>query len=226
MQAPNLNIGPASRKRTVLLVDDHPVVREGLTRRINSEDDLSVCAEARTPAEALRALKEFHPDVVVVDLALTEGHGLELIKDIRSQPNQVPILVFTMFEDGTYAMRALKAGAQGYLTKNETSERLVNGLRAVLKGEYVLNPDISTRFLQSRLQPGEQAPTPQYALADRELEVFELIGTGIGTRQIAAQLGRSVKTIETYRARIKEKLGLKSSTALMREAVRWVETRR
>jgi DNA-binding NarL/FixJ family response regulator len=210
----------------VLLVDDHPVVREGLTRRINSEDDLSVCAEARTPAEALRAMKQFQPDVVVVDLALTEGHGLELIKDIRSQSNRVPILVFTMFEEATYAVRALKAGAQGYLTKNESSERLVNGLRAVLRGEYVLNPDISTRYLQARLQAGEDAPATRDKLADRELEVFELIGKGIGTREIAGRLGRSVKTIETYRARIKEKLGLKSSTALMREAVRWVETRR
>lgn len=226
MQVPELNIGSASRKRTVLLVDDHPVVREGLTRRINSEEDLSVCAEARTPTEALRAMKQFQPDVVVVDLALTEGHGLELIKDIRSQPNRVPILVFTMFEESTYAMRALKAGAQGYLTNNESSERLVNGLRAVLRGEYVLNPDISTRFLQSRLQPGDDSPAAQDKLADRELQVFELIGKGIGTREIAGRLARSVKTIETYRARIKEKLGLRSSTALMREAVRWVETRR
>src|SRR5215471_7404835 len=225
MQTHELNIDAATRKRTVLLVDDHPVVREGLTRRINSEEDLSVCAEARTPTEALRAMKQFQPDVVVVDLALTEGHGLELIKDIRSQQNRVPILVFTMFEEATYAMRALKAGAQGYLTKHESSERLVNGLRAVLRGEYVLNPDISTRFLQARLQPGEDAPVAQDKLADRELQVFELIGKGIGTREIAARLGRSVKTIETYRARIKEKLGLRSSTALMREAVRWVETR-
>jgi DNA-binding NarL/FixJ family response regulator len=226
MQASEQNIGSASRKRTVLLVDDHPVVREGLTRRINSEDDLSVCAEARTPTEALRAMRQFQPDVVVVDLALTEGHGLELIKDIRSQQNRVPILVFTMFEEATYAMRALKAGAQGYLTKHESSEHLVNGLRAVLRGEYVLNPDVSTRFLQARLHPGEDSPAAQQKLADRELEVFELIGKGIGTREIASKLGRSVKTIETYRARIKEKLGLRSSTALMREAVRWVETRR
>lgn len=226
MQTSERKISLFSHKRTVLLVDDHPVVREGLTRRINSEDDLSVCAEARTPTEALRAMKQFQPDVVVVDLALTEGHGLELIKDIRSQPNRAPILVFTMFEEATYALRALKAGAQGYLTKNESSERLVNGLRAVLRGEYVLNPDISTRFLQARLQPGEDSPAAQDKLADRELEVFELIGKGIGTRDIADRLGRSVKTIETYRARIKEKLGLRSSTALMREAVRWVETRR
>ena len=226
MQTTELNTRTASHKRTVLLVDDHPVVREGLTRRINSEEDLSVCAEARTPTEALRAMKEFHPDVVVVDLELTEGHGLELIKDIRSQPNRVPILVFTMFEEATYAMRAMKAGAQGYLTKNESSERLVNGLRAVLRGEYVLNPDISTKFLQNRLQPGGGSSPAQDKLADRELEVFELIGKGIGTREIADRLDRSVKTVETYRARIKEKLGLRSATALMREAVRWVETGR
>lgn len=215
-----------TRKHRVLLVDDHPVVLEGLARRINSEDDLSVCAEAHTPAEALQALTRFQPDVVLVDLALKEGHGLELIKDIRSSPSRVPILVFTMFDEGTYAMRALRAGAQGYVTKHEPSDRVVNGLRAVLKGDFVMKPEASQLVVQSSLGPSSKPPSPLDSLADRELEVFELIGKGMGTREIAAHLGRSVKTIETYRARIKEKLHLSTATALTRDAVRWVETRR
>lgn len=226
MQNVTLEKHSLTRKHRVLLVDDHPVVLEGLAKRINSEEDLSVCAEAQTPSEAMRAFKEFQPDVVLVDLALKEGHGIELIKDIRSQPSRVPILVFTMFDESTYGMRALRAGAQGYVTKNEDSERVVNGLRAVLKGEFVMNPEASRAFVQSSLAPSSSSPSPLESLADRELEVFELIGKGMGTREIAVHLGRSIKTIETYRARIKDKLHLKSATALTRDAVRWVETRR
>lgn len=226
MQNVTLEKHSLTRKHRVLLVDDHPVVLEGLAKRINSEEDLSVCAEAQTPSEAMRAFKEFQPDVVLVDLALKEGHGIELIKDIRSQPSRVPILVFTMFDESTYGMRALRAGAQGYVTKNEDSERVVNGLRAVLKGEFVMNPEASRAFVQSSLAPSSSSPSPLESLADRELEVFELIGKGMGTREIAAHLGRSIKTIETYRARIKDKLHLKSATTLTRDAVRWVETRR
>jgi DNA-binding NarL/FixJ family response regulator len=200
-------------------------VREGLVQRINSEEDLVVCAEAQTPAEALAALKVCDPDVVVVDLALPEGHGLELIKDIRSRGFQVPILVFSMFEEEAYALRALKAGAQGYLTKHDPSERLISALRAVLKGEYALSPQTSKTFFESSLQSAG-APAFPDCLGDREMEVFELMGKGLGTRQVAAHLGRSVKTIETYQARIKRKLNLKNSTGLMREAVRWIETRR
>jgi DNA-binding NarL/FixJ family response regulator len=209
-----------------MLIDDHPVVLEGLARRINSEDDLVVCAEAQTPSAALTAIQDVKPDVVVMDLAFPEGHGLELIKDLRARQVRAPILVFSMFEDPTYAMRALKAGAQGYLTKHESSDQLVSGIRAVLNGDYAFSPDLSRQLLGSSLKPPNPPTDPRDCLGDRELEVFELLGRGIGTRQIAARLGRSIKTIETYRARIKRKLRLKDSSTLMREAVRWVETRK
>jgi DNA-binding NarL/FixJ family response regulator len=210
----------------VLLVDDHPVVREGLTRRINSEEDLNVCAEAQSAAEALQAIQQLLPDVMVVDLALPGSHGLELIKEIRARQHRLPILVFTIFEEASYALRALKAGAQGYLTKHETSENLLTALRTLLNGGYALSPEVSKMFFESSLRADAPGIALTDSLGDRELEVFELMGRGIGTRRIALQLGRSVKTIETYQARIKRKLKLKNSAELMREAVRWVETQR
>lgn len=214
-------------KRRVLLVDDHPVVREGLTKRINNENDLIVCGEAQSFAEAVQAITNSRPDIVVMDLSLGDGHGLDLIKNLRAGHNPVPILVFTMFEEAAYALRVLHAGAQGYVMKHESPERLLNAIRVVLKGDYALSPQTSSRFLQTVLQPSKSPNpvSPVDTLGDRELEVFELLGNGLGTREIAEKLGRSIKTIETYRARIKEKLQLTSATALVREAVRWVESR-
>jgi DNA-binding NarL/FixJ family response regulator len=219
-------ISPPQRRK-VLIVDDHPVVREGLTKRINSEPDLIVSGEAQTPAEALLALNQIQPDIVVLDLALAEGHGLDLIKEIRALPEPVPILVFTMFEEALYALRTLQAGAKGYLTKQESPERLVSAIRTILRGDFALSPQAASRFLQSSLHPPVHRTTalPEQ-LGDRELQVFELMGRGLGTREIATHLGRSIKTIETYRARIKRKLQLTSATALVREAVRWVESSR
>lgn len=210
-------------KRKVLLADQHPIVLECLAARINGEEDFTVCALAKIAAEAIKALTETQPDVILLGLAFKDRHGLELIRDIRSRTSKVPILVFTMFDEATYAIRALRAGAQGYLTKRETSERVVHGLRAVLNGELVINEEVSRHSaIFSLLQPSSGSQFE--SLADRELEVFELIGKGLGTREIAARLGCSVKTIETYRARIKEKLYLDSAAALTREAVRWVES--
>jgi DNA-binding NarL/FixJ family response regulator len=215
------------QKRKVLIVDDHPVVREGLSKRIDLEPDLVVCGEAQSPAEALRALNQTQPDIVVVDLALAEGHGLDLIKAIRSLPRPVPILVFTMFEEALYAVRTLQAGAKGYLTKQESPERLVSAIRTILRGDFALSPQAASHFLQVSLHPpAHRTASLPDQLGDRELQVFELMGKGLGTREIAAHLGRSIKTIETYRARIKRKLQVNSATALVREAVRWTETRR
>jgi DNA-binding NarL/FixJ family response regulator len=225
METVNSESQPPERKRKVLLVDDHPVLREGLAKLINGENDLVVCAQARSAPEALVAIEHSRPDAVVLDLSLSEGHGLELIKEIRARHNPVPILVFTMFEDTSYALRALRAGAQGYLNKQESSERLVNGLRAILAGHYAFDAEVTKICLEASLRPVATATDPRDRLGDRELEVFELLGKGIGTRKIATQLGRSVKTIETYRARIKRKLNLKNGNELIREAVRWVERR-
>jgi DNA-binding NarL/FixJ family response regulator len=225
MEVPKPIAGETSRRK-VLLVDDHPVVREGLAKRINVEPDLTVCADVKSAAEALEAIGRFQPDVIVVDLALAQGHGLELIKEVRSQRNGVPILVFTMYDETSYALRALKAGAQGYLTKHESAERLLSALRTALSGEYAVSAEVSRIFFESSLRSPGNCLGPADSLGDREMEVFELMGKGNGTRQISLLLHRSVKTIETYQARIKRKFNLKSSSELMREAVRWVEQQR
>lgn len=216
------------KKRKILVVDDHPVLCEGVLSCINKEVDLTVCATVRTPAQAIRELSEHQPDLIVVDLALREGHGLELIKEIRSQGSRVPILVFTMFEEDSYGVRSLKAGAQGYITKQQSPESLIAGIREALAGGYAVSKKTLTAFLASAGHPAPQPGlmAPASALRDRELEVFELMGEGLGTREIANRLGRSIKTVETYKARLKDKLHLSNATALMREAVRWIETQR
>lgn len=225
MQVPNLTPAAFTRQRAVLLVDDHPVLREGLRKLINQEQDLRVCAEAKTPAEALAVMADLRPDVVVVDLLLTEGHGLELIKDIHSLAKDIPILVFSMLEEEAYALRALKAGARGYISKQEPSDQVIAGIRAVLRGDYAVGNIALRMAFGSGRPPGSAEADLPGCLGNRELEVFELLGQGFGTRQIAHRLGRSFKTIETYRARIKQKLQLKSAPELVREAVRWMETR-
>lgn len=234
MPAPKPDASTLPPKRRVLIVDGHSVIREGLTQRINDEPDLTVCGEAQSTVEALQSINQCQPDIVVLELALAGGHGSELIKELRSKGNPVPILVFTMFDESLYALRVLQAGAQGYLTKAEPSDRLLSAIRTVLKGDYALSPQISNRFLQTvvhRTGKRGSGPTQRSGsresveiLGDRELQVFGLIGKGLGTREIAAELGCSVKTIETYRARIKQKLQLTSGTTLVREAIRWVET--
>lgn len=234
MPAPKPDVSTPPPKRQVLIVDGHSVIREGLTRRINGEPDLTVCGETQSTAEALQAISQCQPDIIVLELALTGGHGLELVKTLRSMRNPVPILVFTMFDESLYALRTLQAGAQGYLTKAAPSDHLLNAIRTVLKGGYALSPQVSNQFMQTVIQRSGKRHSgsagrsgsrePVEILGDRELQVFGLIGKGLGTREIAAELGCSVKTVETYRARIKQKLQLTSGTALVREAVRWVQT--
>lgn len=211
-------------KRKVLLVEDIPVVSEGLTRTLNACSDLMVCGVAGTFADTLKALADCQPDVIVLALALRDGDGLELIKQIRSQQKAVPIVVFSKLEESSHALRVLQAGGQGFISKQEPVERLVDAIRTVLKGGYAVSPQISTRFLQSVLHsPAGSSNSPTNLLGGQELKVFELLGKGAGTREIAAQLEISIKTVETYRARIKEKLRLPDTSALVREAVRWNE---
>jgi DNA-binding NarL/FixJ family response regulator len=164
--------------------------------------------------------------VVVVDLALPGSHGLQLIKEIRSQQHPARIVVFTMYDESSFALRALRAGAHGYVTKHESSDCLLKAIRTVLNGDYAVSPEVSKMFFESSLNQPSSCVGPMDSLGDRELEVLQLMGSGIGTQQIAFQLSRSVKTIETYQARIKRKLRLKNSAELMREAVRWVEAQR
>jgi DNA-binding NarL/FixJ family response regulator len=216
-----------SGKYKVLLVDDHPVVIEGLAQRINRERDLVVSGEARSAREALRALAEVQPDVVVVDLSLPRGHGLQLIKDIKTLQPILPVLVFTMHDESIFAERSLRAGARGYVMKQEPPERLLAAIRTVIRGEFFVSEKTTSSFLQTFLQQptGSQGKTIA-RLSDRELEIFELIGQGVGTREIAEQFGRSIKTVETHRARIMQKLSVKSAAELVVRASRWVDSRR
>ena len=212
-------------KRKVLLVDDHPVLREGLTVRINRETDLTVCGEAAGAREARRAVARLHPDIVVVDLSLPDGHGLELIKNLRAHYADLLILVFSMHDESLYAERALRAGARGYVMKQEPPERLLAAIRSVLCGGFALSEKTSAELIGHFSKPRSSGAAPVIAsLTDRELEIFQLVGRGVGTREISVQLGRSIKTVETHRARIMEKLHVKSAAVLVSRAAAWVAT--
>lgn len=207
----------------VFLVDDHPIVRRGLTQVIDPTEDLTVCGEAENAASALRGIAQAGPDIVVVDLALESGDGLELIKSIRSQFGSLPILVLTMHDEPFYAERALKAGAQGFLTKQEASEEVVDAIYRILRGETYVSERVSPDLLKRLLTGADDEEDSFVArLSDRELQVFTLIGEGHSTQEIADELHLSVKTIETYRAHIKRKLELEDSRKLVQYAIRWV----
>ena len=213
---------PQSRAR-ILIVDDHPMVRERLTEIINRECDLIVCGEAEDRHQAIEAIKTCPPELVIVDLTLKNSDGLELIKDIRSRWPKLAVLVVSMHDESLYAERCLRAGAQGYITKQEATRNILLAILCVLSGNIYLNERISTQIL-SRLtaQPNAASATPTDLLADRELQVFELTGRGLNTRQIAQSLRLSPKTVETYRGRIREKLQVKDTLALLQMAISWV----
>lgn len=213
-------------KRRVFLVDDHPVTREGLARLINLEPDLEICGEAGTAALALSTLEAARPDLVIVDISLAGGRGgLELIKDLAARTSRLRMLAFSTHDETLYAERALRAGAQGYVMKQEMTDRLLHAIREVLKGEVYLSQAMKERMLR-RLASGNREPLGSdiEQLSDRELEVFRLLGQGKGTRQIAAILNLSVSTVETYRSHIKEKLHLNRAPELVQRAVAWVQS--
>ncbi|MBE3070212.1 MAG: response regulator transcription factor [Planctomycetes bacterium] len=214
----------AAAPARVLVVDDHPVVRQGLALLINHEPDLAVCGEAATAAEALKAIADTRPDVAIVDLSLKGASGLDLIKDIKVRHPGLPVLVLSMSDENVYAERALRAGARGYMMKEEATEKVLTALRRVLAGAVYLSDAMASRLLSQFVAgdaPGGGSPVDR--LSDRELEVFRLIGQGLGTGEIAHRLHLSPKTIETHRAHIKVKLGLDSGTDLLRQAIRFVE---
>ena len=215
--------GTATKK--VYLVDDHPIVRQGLIKLIEQEDELEVCGEAGSVSVALDALKELAPDVILVDISLEESNGLELIKLVDDLGLQIPMLVLSMHDEALYAEHALRAGASGYVMKQAASNTLIRAIEKVLDGEIYVSKSMSSQMLKMAFHSGgEDARTGTDSLSLREMEVFELIGRGNSTREIAEQLNLSVKTIETYRAHIKEKLQLRSGTELMQRAIHWVET--
>ena len=206
-------------------MDDHPIVRQGLIKLIEQEDGLEVCGEAGSVSEALEALKKLGPDVILVDISLEDSNGLELIKIVDDLGMQIPMLVLSMHDEALYAEHALRAGASGYVMKQAASSTLIQAIEKVLAGEIYVSKTMSNQMLKMAFRSsGEDTRTGTETLSLRELEVFELIGRGNSTREIAEQLNLSVKTIETYRAHIKDKLQLRSETELMQRAIHWVET--
>ena len=216
----------AARKRRamrILLVDDHPIVRKGLVQLINQERDLEVCGEAVDRCDALAAVKQQQPTLVVVDLSLKSSDGLDLVKDIREQAPGLPVLVLSMHDEGVYAERVLRAGARGYIMKQEALEKVLQAIRRILAGDVYLSEKMQARLLRAvAAARGEPGASPVERLSDRELEVFQLAGQGFGTREIAVRLGLSVKTVESHYARIKEKLNLHNSTEILQSATLWV----
>lgn len=211
-----------SGKRRIFVVDDHPVVRKGLAQLIAQEADIEVCGGAEGETEALQQIKTLLPDLVVVDISLKEGHGIDLIVQLKATLPNVKTLVWSMFDEKLFAERALRAGAMGYINKQHSIEKAIDAIRQVLNGELYVSPEM-TGLLLRRVGEGEGLDEdPLRRLTNRELEVFELIGKGITTRQIGRMLGISQKTAETHREKIKTKLGLKNSSELARRAVQWV----
>jgi DNA-binding NarL/FixJ family response regulator len=206
-------------KARILIVDDHPLVRAGFEALIGGEPDLEVCGEAEGYAEALRLADELEPDAAIVDLSLADGSGLELVKRLHARHPTTRLLVCSMHDESLFAARVLKAGARGYVNKQEATGHVVQAVREVLDGGIYLSPAMTERVRQ---RTTADAPTSVEGLTDRELEVFSLIGKGVGTAQIATQLHLSVKTVETHREKIKRKLNLASGSELARYAVQWV----
>lgn len=213
---------PASQRvRRVLLVDDHPIVRQGLSRIIANEPGLAVCGEAETVKEARQAVRDLEPDVVVVDLLLKEGDGIDLVRELRAHHPALPLLVLSMHDESVYAGRLLAAGANGYIMKHAASEQFIGALRQVLEGGTYL----SETARASRAGQGGRGGSPRSpvdALSNRELQVLQMVGRGLSSRQVAEALHLSVKTVEAHRQRIKGKLGLRTGAQLVQFAANWV----
>ncbi len=211
-------------KKKVLIVDDHPIIRDGLADLINKEKDVVVCGCAENIPQAMNAIKRLNPDIVTVDISLEDASGLELIKNIKTQHPGLPILALSMHQESFYAERAIRAGAKGYITKKQATKKVITAIRKVLGGQLYLSEEMKDKLLYSLIGGNESdgSGSPTDRLTNRELEVFDLLGQGRGTRQIAEQLYLSVKTIETYRSRIKEKLNLSSGSELLQYAFQWV----
>jgi DNA-binding NarL/FixJ family response regulator len=215
----------SEKKERVVIVDDHPLFRERLSELINGEPDLEVCGEAEDAQQAIGLIRDSSPDLAVVDISLKGCSGLVLIKSIRALSIGVPILVLSMQDESLYAERALRSGATGYITKDEPADNVLSAIRRVLAGEIYLSGSMTSVFLKGLTSGMKSTARPLDRLTDRELEVLELIGHGHTTRQIAETLQLGVATVDTYRARVKEKMNLRTSTELQHFAVRWVRER-
>ena len=219
--------GGAARaaKRRICLVDDHPLTREGLAGVINRQADLKICGEASHPAEAMTVLAKCKPDLLVTDMTMPGRSGVEFIKDVHAMLPELPILALSMHDEMLYAERALRAGARGYLMKDAGSAKVLDVIRHILSGQSYVSQQMSARLLDAvtgRRPRGSTSPIEK--LSDREFEVFQLLGSGKSTKEVAQALNLSPKTVDVHRGRIKEKLQLKDAPSLIHHAVRWVET--
>jgi DNA-binding NarL/FixJ family response regulator len=215
----------AQNKKRILIVDDHPMMRQGLAQLIGAESDLAICGESENAEHALDAINSLKPDLVIADISLPGKNGLELIKDFQAIQPDLPILVISMHDESLYAERVLRAGGRGYIMKQEGGKKLMQAIRQVLEGKIYVSEKMSADILEmfSGRRAGSES-SPVEKLTDREFEVFQLLGQGKGTRDIAEKLHLSVKTVEVHRANIKAKLKLKSASELIRFAVRWSES--
>ncbi|MGE5192770.1 MAG: response regulator transcription factor [Deltaproteobacteria bacterium] len=216
--------GTTTKKRArILIVDDHPAVREALALRIGEQPGLEVCGEAADMSAALRLIADTRPDVVVVDLSLRTGNGIDLIKRIKDRNKSVRMLVWSMHSESLYAQRALRAGAMGYINKDQATDKIVEAIQQVLDGKIYLSDALAQTMLRRAVGGGREVTRSSLdRLADRELEVFRLIGQGVKTTEIAERLHLSVKTVETYRDRIRQKLDLRHGTELAHYATQWL----
>lgn len=213
---------PPPARRRLLIVDDHPVFRAGLASLIRLEDDLEVCAEAGDAAQALTLIEHHSPDLLLIDMSLPGRSGLELLKDARSLLPSLPILVISMHDETVYAERVIRAGGRGYIMKQAGPDNIIAAIRRVLSGSVFVSDAMSARILDSLSR--SPAATSISSLSDREFEVFHLIGQGLEAQQIAASLHLSIKTVDTHRATIRRKLGLKTNTELIHRAIQWIGT--
>jgi DNA-binding NarL/FixJ family response regulator len=216
---------PKNERRKVYLVEDHPIVRRGVANLINAEADLVVQGESSGVDDALRRIPVEKPDIAVIDLSMGTGlQGLQLIKDLRKSGVEIPLLVLSMHEESIYADRVLKAGGQGYVMKAEDTSQIIAAIRKLLLGHVYFSENIVARLLRQRGGKPDESATKELGLSDRELEVLQYLGEGLNTRDIAVRLNLSIKTIDSHRENLKEKLGLKHSAELLQYAFRWVQT--
>jgi DNA-binding NarL/FixJ family response regulator len=212
------------KKSKILLVDDHPLVREWLANLINQQPDLVVCGEAETVQEALDFMKTMTPDLAIVDISLKDSSGLDLIKSMKAAHPNIAVIVLSMHDERHYAERAIRAGARGYVMKRETTKKIISSIHQVLAGKLGVSEDVAALFAEKFVDSKPRTGTPVEELSDRELEVFRLLGQGLDTRTVANRLQISIKTVQAYCARIKDKLNLANANELLREAVRWSES--
>jgi DNA-binding NarL/FixJ family response regulator len=213
----------AANAKRIIIIDDHPLFRKGLEQLISSTPEgFAICGEAGDAAEGMSKIRQLKPDLVIVDLGLPGANGIELIKNIRAEFQKLPLLILSMHDESLYALRALRAGAQGYVMKQEALENVIGAIREVLAGRPYLSPEMSAKLI-TNFASGTNQSNPTDKLSDRELEILELIGKGRDVHEIAKALHISRKTVETHRAHIKEKLNFKNAREVTRFAAQWVE---